>query len=1183
MAGDCSALSTASTTRSACPRDRSPSRSGHKWTEALRLILCFDLTKWSLVYSRTGRCRGMKESIMGEPNPSHLPPTLDLPKPGPSTTPSDSQKPTDADTAKDDPENQPSTPPIPATETAQPQTVPRLAISTMREGEQHTVEYEGLPIEEYSAPATGVAAVAAIRSTTKFTSSNKPTIPGYEVLRELGRGGMGVVYQAHHLKLNRMVALKMVLPGAYPQPEELVRFLGEAQSAARLQHPNIVQIYEVGKLDDRPFFTMEYVEGSSLAQKFGSTPVRPRQAAEMVHVLALAIQFAHQQGIVHRDLKPANILLTADGTLKITDFGLAKHIEAGSGLTQTGAIMGTPSYMAPEQAAGLTAEIGPLADVYALGAILYDLLTGRPPFRADTPINTILQVRYEEPVSLIRLQPRIPRDLETICLKCLQKIPRKRYSSAVDLADDLQRYLAGEPIQARPVSRWERGVKWAQRHPTASALLGVSALALILVFALGVWHNVQLEAALQEARQERERAEDNSAEAMRQKERAEEEELIARRYLYASQMNLAQAAWDNAHIALVQELLEKQIPQPGQKDLRGFEWYYLQRLCHGERKTLVTEYPVYGAAFAPDGRLLATVGGVFDQPGEVKLWDVANGQLRARLQGHVRDVHTVAFAPDGQILATGSDDQTIKLWDVANGQERTTLQGHTGEVRSVVFTTKGQLLVSAGMDGKIKIWDLQEVKERSTIVTHQNSVWTVVLAPDETTLASGGLDGTVKLWDLSTGKELFTFPGSNRDPVMALAFSPDGQILARGSRDRTIKLWDVASRTERSVLRGHGNTITSIKFAPDGQRLVSASTDLTVKSWDLATEKSLLTLKGHQGPIFAVAISGDGKTLATASLDRTVKLWDATGRLEMVALYGHGKEVTSIAYSPDGQTLATGSQDGTVKLWDPAQRREMRTLAGHARGVTGVAFAPDGQTLASASEDHTVKLWDIATGKERLTLTKHTAPVRSVAYSPNGQLLVTGSGFYNRAGVQIKVWDPKTGQEIKSLKGHSSSIRSIAFHPKGTMFATCGWDQLIKLWDATTFNELATLKDHMGAVYALAFAPDGQTLASASADMTVKLWDLTTRKPRRTLQGYMDEVTSVAFTADGATLATGSRDGSVKLWHTEAGRPLITLKDNGTPVFAVAFAPNGQWVASGAEDHAVRLWDLTLGRRPDPP
>lgn len=1125
----------------------------------------------------------MKEAIMGELNPNDLPPTLDLPKPGASVTPSDPQKPTDADTAKDDPENQPSHPSMPATETAQPQTVPRLAVSTMREAEQQTQEYEALPIEESSAPATGVASVAQIRSVSKFASSNKPAIPGYEILRELGRGGMGVVYQAHHLKLNRMVALKMVLGGSYSQPEELVRFLGEAQSAARLQHPNIVQIYEVSKHDDRPFFTMEYIEGSSIAQKFGNTPVRPRQAAEMIHVLASAIHFAHQQGIVHRDLKPANILMTADGSLKITDFGLAKHIEAGSGLTQTGAIMGTPSYMAPEQAAGLTAEIGPLADVYALGAILYDLLTGRPPFRAETPLNTILQVRYDEPVSLIRLQPRIPRDLETICLKCLQKVPRKRYPTAAALADDLQRYLAGEPIQARPVSRWERGVKWAQRHPTASTLLGVSALALILVFALGVRHNILLDAALQEARQERQRAEDNAVEAMHQMKRAEEEELIARRYLYASQMNLAQAAWDNAHIALVQELLAKQIPQPGQKDLRGFEWYYLQRLCHGERKTLVLEYPVYGAAFAPDGRLLATVGGVFDQPGEVKLWDVASGQLRARLQGHSRDVHAVAFAPDGQTLATGSDDLTIKLWDVASGQERTTLQGHTGEVRSVVFTAKGQLLISAAMDGNLKVWDLQEGKERLSIATQQNSVLTAVIAPDETSLASGGLDGTVKLWDLASGKERFTFPGSNRDPVMALAFAPDGQTLARGSRDRTIKIWDLASRTERSVLRGHGNTITSIKFTTDGRMLVSASTDLTVKTWDLATEKPLLTLKGHQGPIFAIVVAEDGKTLATASMDRTVKLWDTTARLEMVALYGHRKDIMSIAYSPDGQTLATGSQDGTVKLWDPAQRRELKTLSGHARGINGVAFAPDGRTLASASEDHTVKLWDVATGQERLTLTKHTAPVRCVAFSPNGQLLATGSGFYNRAGVQIKIWDPKTGNQLKSLKGHSSSIRSIAFHPQGTMFATCGWDQLIKLWDTTTFNELATLKDHMGAIYALAFAPDGQTLASASADMTVKLWDVATRKPRRTLQGNMDEVTSVAFAADGTTLATGSRDGSVKLWQTLTGQTLITLKDNGMAVFAVAFAPNGQWVASGGEDHTVRLWDLTLGRAPDRP
>ena len=291
-------------------------------------------------------------------------------------------------------------------------------------------------------------------------------IPGYEILGELGRGGMGVVYKARQTKLNRIVAVKMVLAGGHASSADLDRFLGEAEAVARMQHPQIVQIFETGQIDGLPYFALEFVEGGSLAGKLDGTPLPPHEAAKLVGLLAGGMHYAHRQGIVHRDLKPANVLLTKDGTPKITDFGLAKKVEGGSGLTQSGAIMGTPSYMAPEQAGGKKG-VGPAADVYALGAILYECLTGRPPFKAATPLDTILQVVSDEPVAPTRLQSGTPRDLETICLKCLQKEPAKRYESASALADDLGRFRRGEPIVARPVGGAERAVKWVRRRPRA--------------------------------------------------------------------------------------------------------------------------------------------------------------------------------------------------------------------------------------------------------------------------------------------------------------------------------------------------------------------------------------------------------------------------------------------------------------------------------------------------------------------------------------------------------------------------------------------------------------------------------------------------------------------------------------------------------------------------------------------
>jgi tetratricopeptide (TPR) repeat protein len=376
--------------------------------------------------------------------------------------------------------------------------------------------------EEYADPPLPPAEPPPVRALGRLLDSwppsgaEPPTPPGYEILEELGRGGMGVVYKARQLGLNRIVALKMVLAGPHSGPEQIARFRAEAEAAARLRHPHIVPVYEVGDWNSLPFFSMEFVDGGSLELKLRATPLPVKVAAELVGQLARAVQAAHQAGVVHRDLKPANVLLTADGTPKITDFGLAKQLDsepAADRRTRTGAILGTPSYMAPEQAAGRPQAVGPPADVYALGAILYELLTGRPPFKTADVLQTLEQVRSQEPVSPSRMQPNLPRDLATICLKCLEKDPARRYATAAELADDLQRFRAGEPIRARPVSRAEHLLKWCRRKPTQAALVGVTVLAAVALAAGAAWHNHQLQ-------EEVRRANAGEAEARTQKSRA---------------------------------------------------------------------------------------------------------------------------------------------------------------------------------------------------------------------------------------------------------------------------------------------------------------------------------------------------------------------------------------------------------------------------------------------------------------------------------------------------------------------------------------------------------------------------------------------------------------------------------------------------------------------------------------
>jgi tRNA A-37 threonylcarbamoyl transferase component Bud32 len=644
-------------------------------------------------------------------------------------------------------------------------------------------------------PPAAEAATLPPAGKADAAAGERVLVSGYEILAELGRGGMGVVYKARHSRLNRVVALKMILSGAHAGADDLARFKTEAEAIARLQHPNIVHIHEVGEHQGLPYLSLEFCPGS-LDRKLNGTPLPPAEAASLVEALARAMHAAHQAHVVHRDLKPANVLLAADGTPKVTDFGLAKKLDE-AGRTASGAVMGTPSYMAPEQAGGRSRDIGPAADVYALGAILYECLTGRPPFKAATSLDTLMQVVADEPVPPRQLQSRTPRDLETVCLKCLHKEPARRYATALDLAEDLRRFQANEPIQARPVGRVERVGKWMKRRPAAAGLLAVTVLGALLLLLGGLYFTRQLADERNTARDEKNRAEDREAEATRERNRAEEEKEraerqldLARRNLMTAQLMRVAAVYEKDPFA-GRELLHNYNACP--LDLRDFAWRYYNRACQRDRLTLVGHTrAVNSLAFTVDGLTLASASGDGQGWGEMKLWDVKTGKARAMLIGHTSGVNSVAFSSDGLTLASGSLDKTVKLWDVKAGQERAALQGHTQAVSSVAFTADGLTLASASVDDIVNLWD-------------------------------------VKLWDVKTGQERATLKGAS-GPV---AFTADGLTLASGSRDKTVKLWDVKTGQQRATLQGHTRMVTSVAFSPDGLTLASGGWDGAVKLWDL--------------------------------------------------------------------------------------------------------------------------------------------------------------------------------------------------------------------------------------------------------------------------------------------------------------------------------------------------------------
>jgi WD40 repeat protein/tetratricopeptide (TPR) repeat protein len=1038
-------------------------------------------------------------------------------------------------------------------------------------------------------------------------------IPGYEVLGELGRGGMGIVYMARQVKPNRIVALKKIKTGADAAAAELTRFRTEAEAVARLQHPNIVQIFEVGEHNGLPFFSLEFCGGGSLKAKLAGTPLPAAEAARLVATLARAVQAAHGQKVIHRDLNPANVLLAEDGTPKITDFGLAKKLDDVGG-TVTGAIMGTPSYMAPEQARGQTQEVGPAADVYALGAILYECLTGHPPFKAATAHETLVQVVADDPVPPRQLQPKTPRDLETICLKCLQKEPGRRYASALDLAEDLQRFAAGEPIRARPVGRGERVLKWARRRPAAAGL-AVATMLLVLALVGGVvglfYHGAveealveartqrgQAESARDEARTEKEKAEKarseegkqrRTAEEQREKARKAEEEadrqrLRAEKQHYYARVQQALLAWKYESVPEAQNLLDQ-----CRWDLRGWEYDYVQRLCIGSKLTLKGHASgVTSVAFSPDGARLASSG---DRT--VKVWDAQSGQEVLALKGHTSHVNSVAFSPDGKRLASGSEDKTVKVWDAQSGQEVLTLKGHTDGVRSVAFSPDGKRLASASNfpDRTVKVWDAQTGQEVLALKGHRYWVTSVAFSPDGKRLASGSWDSTVKVWDAQTGKEVLALKG-HTDGMHSVAFSPDGKRLASGSEDKTVKVWDAQTGREVLALKGHTDGVRSVAFSPDGTRLASgggrADQPGEVKVWDAQTGREVLALKGHTGEVNSVAFSPDGKRLASGSgnvFKGEAKVWDAQTGPEALTLQGHTGTVRSVAFSPDGKRLASGSFDKTVKVWDAQTGQEVLALQGHTGEVSSVAFSPDGKRLASGSDDKTVKVWDAQTGQQVLALKGHTDTVNSVAFSPDGTCLASGAGDpTNHKPGEVKVWDAQTGQEVLALKGHTQVVTSVCFSPDGKRIASGSYDQTVKVWDAQTGQEILTLKGHTYYVTGVAFSPDGTRLASAGSflDRTVKVWDAQTGQQLLELKGHTQEVSSVAFSPDGKRIASASGwpENQVKVWDAQTGQEVLALKGHTQEVNSVAFSPEGKRLASasGWPENQVKVWDAQPGQ-----
>lgn len=1015
-------------------------------------------------------------------------------------------------------------------------------------------------------------------------------IDRYRLVKRLGEGGFGVVFlaaQTDHVQ--RLVALKIIKPGM-DSADIITRFKAERQASALMDHRAIAQVFDAGETESgRPYFVMELVEGVRITEYCHDESVSTVERLELFCEVCDAIQHAHQKGIIHRDIKPSNVMVTIQEgrpLVKVIDFGIAKSVSVPlteqTLMTMSGQLMGTPAYMSPEQTRSDSVDIDTRSDIYALGVLLYELLTGRTPLDHSLLARTDLvemcrYIREEDPPRPSQVFAQLPlvdqenlarshqnsresllksfrSDLDWIVMKAIEKERARRYATANGLALDVKRFLSHQPIEAAAPSATYRLRKFVGRYRVLLGMFVALVCSLLLGAGFASWQAWR-------ATKARDRAQVAEAAAERESRAQQRATQEAQYQQYIATMNMVHRDWDQNNLIRIPHLLAASKASEN----RGFEWFYWLRQLHRAENTLSGHLAgVRDVAWSPNGESLASASDDFT----VKVWDLDHGRARFTIR-HQAEVHSVAYSPAGDLILTSSQDQTVRLWEALDGKEVAVLSGHKGGVLAARFSTDGRFFVTTGEDRMVLLWDRETRQERMRIGPFETTV-RIAFSPDSSLLVTvGHLDRTARVWRVLEGALMQVI--EHPDAVCDAAVFPDGKRLVTGCADGVARIWNLMTGELINRLFGHDAQVWSVEALPNRDGIATGSWDQTARIWDASTGASRSIFRGHLDSIWALASAPNEDRLVTASRDGTVKVWgmeESEGGLVLPPEDELWREPRAVAFSPEGDRFAVAGGDDVIRVREAMSGQALFSFAAQHGRVSCLAFTPDGRHLASGGDDGILRVWDPKTGAIVKNWNAKVGAVNSLALSRDGRRLVTGG-----REIVAHVWDFETGELFRSLEGHTASIRSVAISDDGTWIATGGGDAQCGLWELKSGRLVRFLDSDNGGISSVSISPNNNhVVVSGNVPPKSTVWDMPSGERLLELEGHRDPVTSVAFSARGDRIVTGGWDGSVRVWDAMKGQELLILRGHKDWVWQVMFSPNDRSLLSIGADWTLRMW-----------